>query len=155
MLLAGGEAREIVVDGSGMIMGRLASVVAKLLLAGWRVNVVNAEKIVLSGDPRMVVESYRTTVLGVKSHFSHKWRPKRPRTPQRLFKHAVRGMLPKNKARGRRALARLRVYVGVPDELKGREFVRFPEADASRLSSHYIELGAVARQLGWKGGVEK
>ncbi|BAN90565.1 50S ribosomal protein L13 [Aeropyrum camini] len=150
-----GESREIVVDGSGMIMGRLASLVAKLLLAGWSVKVVNAEKIVLSGDPKMVVESYRRTVLGVKSRFSHKWRPKRPRTPQRLFKHAVRGMLPRNKARGRVALSRLKVYVGVPEELKNRELVRFPEADASRLGAHFIELGAVARQLGWKGGVEK
>ncbi|MCE4603840.1 MAG: 50S ribosomal protein L13 [Aeropyrum sp.] len=151
MASGGGRDREIVVDGAGMVMGRLASIVAKLLMLGWKVHVVNSEKIVLSGDPTMVVNSYRRTVLGVRSHFSHKWRPKRPRTPQRLFKHAVRGMLPKNKAKGRQALSRLRVYVGVPESLKGKEVTRFPEADASRLGSTYVELGVVARQLGWRG----
>ncbi len=143
--------REIVVDASGQVLGRLASIVAKLLLLGWRVHVVNAEKMVLSGDPTMVVQAYKRTVLGVRSHYSHKWRPKRPRSPQRLFKYAVRGMLPKHNRRGREALSRLRVYVGVPKELEGREKVRFPEADASRLGRSYVELGRVAYELGWRG----
>lgn len=148
----GGLEREIVIDGSGMVLGRLASIVAKLLMMGWKVHVVNAEKIVLSGDPNMVINSYKATVLGVRSHFSHKWRPKRPRTPQRLFKHTVRGMLPKNKPKGREALSRLKVYVGVPPHLGTRKLVRVPEADASRLGSTFVELGAVAKQLGWRGG---
>ncbi len=146
--------REIVVDASGQVLGRLASIVAKLLLLGWKVHVVNVEKAVLSGDPVMVVQSYKRTVLGVRSHYSHKWRPKRPRSPQRLFKAAVKGMLPKHNARGREALKRLRVYVGVPRELKGAEAIRFPEADASRLSRGGVELARVARELGWRGGGE-
>ncbi len=143
--------RVLVVDGSGHVMGRLASIVAKLLLSGWRVHVVNAEKIVVSGNPKMVVDSYKRTVLNVRSHFSHKWRPKRPRTPQRLFKAAVKGMLPKDNRRGREALSRLRVYVGVPDEFSGSELVRFPEASADRLGKSYVELGRVAKELGWRG----
>lgn len=142
---------EVVIDGAGHIMGRLASRVAKMLLEGKRVVVVNAEKIILSGDPVMVVQSYKRTVLGVKSHYSHKWRPKRPRSPQRLFKKSVWGMLPKHNKRGREALKRLRVYVGVPEEYRGREMIRLPEAEASRLSRSYVELGVVARELGWRG----
>jgi len=46
--------REIVVDATGQVMGRLASIIAKLLLLGYKVHVVNVEKAVLSGDPHMV-----------------------------------------------------------------------------------------------------
>ncbi|MCE4599363.1 MAG: uL13 family ribosomal protein, partial [Desulfurococcales archaeon] len=80
-----GEERELVVDGSGMILGRLASIVAKKLLEGYRIHVVNAEKIVVSGDPVKLKQFYKRTILGVKSHYSHRLRPKRPRSPTRLF----------------------------------------------------------------------
>ncbi|MEB3860287.1 MAG: 50S ribosomal protein L13, partial [Desulfurococcales archaeon] len=102
----------------------------------------------------MVIESYKRTVLGVRSHFSHKWRPKRPRSPVRLFKHAVKGMLPKHNRRGREALKRLRAYVGVPAEYRGKSLSRIPQASSSRLSRWHVELGMVARQLGWRGGGE-
>ena len=146
------QVQEVIVDGTNMILGRLASRVAKLLLQGSRVYVVNVEKIVVSGRRNMVVQSYKRTVLGVKSHYSHRWRPKRPRSPVRLFKAAVWGMLPKNN-RGIRALKRLRAYIGVPEEFRNREFTRFPEADASRLSRPGVTLAVIARELGWRGAV--
>ena len=145
------QANTIVVDGDGMILGRLASRVAKLLLEGKRVVVVNVEKVVVSGDPVMVIQSYKRTVLGVRSHYSHKWRPKRPRSPIRLFKYTVRGMLPKHNKRGREALRRLKAFIGVPEEYKDAEKIRFPEADASRLSRGYVTLERIARELGWRG----
>ncbi len=144
--------REIVVDGSGQILGRLASIVAKKLLEGYRVTVVNVEKVVISGKPSEVVKAYKTTVLTVRSHHAHKWRPKRPRSPINIFKSSVKGMLPKNNKRGREALKRLKAYIGVPEEFKGKELVRFKEADASRLGRWYVELERVSRELGWKGG---
>jgi len=146
------QAAEVVVDGTNMVLGRLASRVAKLLLEGKRVYVVNVEKIVVSGRRNMVVQAYKRTVLGVKSHYSHRWRPKRPRSPIRLFKAAVWGMLPKNN-RGVKALKRLKAYIGVPEEFKEREVVRFPEADASRLSRPGVTLAIIARELGWRGVV--
>jgi large subunit ribosomal protein L13 len=144
----------IVVDGRGQILGRLASIIAKRLLEGKRVVVLNAQDIVVSGDPVMVIQSYKRTVLGVRSHYSHRLRPKRPRSPIRLFKAAVKGMLPKKNRRGREALRRLRVYVGVPREYQNVEAIRFAEADASRLGRSYVTLGRIARELGWRGEVE-
>jgi len=143
--------RVIVVDGTEQILGRLASIVAKKLLEGYTVVVVNVEKVVVSGKPSEVVKAYKRTVLGVKSHHAQRLRPKRPRTPTRLFKATVKGMLPKNNARGREALRRLRAYVGVPEEFQGAEMVRFKEADASRLARSYVQLARIAKELGWKG----
>ncbi|MEM1873042.1 MAG: 50S ribosomal protein L13, partial [Acidilobaceae archaeon] len=69
-----------------------------------------------------------------------------------IFKKTVWGMLPKN-MRGVRALKRLRAYSGIPDSLKDKSFTRFPEADASRLSSPpQATLALIARALGWRGG---
>jgi large subunit ribosomal protein L13Ae len=48
--------REVVVDGKGHILGRLASYVAKELLNGQRVVVVRCDKLAISGS------LYRTKV---------------------------------------------------------------------------------------------
>lgn len=144
----------IVVDGTGHILGRLASIIAKKLLNGENVVVVNVEKVVVSGRPSEVVKQYKQTILPIRSHHKHKWRPKRPRSPVRLFKSTVKGMLPKHNKRGREAFKRLKVYIGVPDEFKNKELVRFKEADASRLARGYVELGRIAKELGWKGEVQ-
>ena len=152
--MSANEPKEIVVDGKGMILGRLASIVAKRLLQGQRIIVVNAEHIVVSGDPVKVIQAYKRTILGVKSHYSHRLRPKRPRNPIRLFKDTVWGMLPKDNKRGREALKRLKVYIGVPLEYEKRKKIRFPEADSSKLSRSYVTLGRIAKELGWKGEIE-
>lgn len=149
-----GQAEEglLVIDGEGAILGRLASFVAKRLLEGRKVVVVNADKVAVSGDPTRLIQFYKDTVLGVRSHFSVRWRPKRPRSPQQLVRRAVRGMLPKNQ-RGLKAFSALRVYVGVPKEFSGKA-VRLPEdMTVQKLTkAKYATLAEIARQLGWKGG---
>jgi len=148
----GVEAKEVVIDGEGAILGRMASLIAKLLLEGHRVVVVNAEKVAVSGDPSRLIKFYRDTVLGVRSHYSHKWRPKRPRSPQRLVIKAVHGMLPKNK-KGEGALSRLRVFVGMPKEYAGKASKLPEEFTVAKLTkAKYATLGEIARQLGWKVG---
>ncbi|MEB3757950.1 MAG: 50S ribosomal protein L13 [Desulfurococcales archaeon] len=142
---------KIIVNGEGHILGRLSSIIAKKLLEGNEVVVVNVEKVIVSGEKRMVVDSYKK-ILGVKVHLSHKWRPKRPRSPIRLFKASVKGMLPKNNKKGREALSRLKVYIGVPDEFKNAEMVVFKDAYKDRLKTNkYVELSVIAKEMGWKG----
>ncbi len=142
---------KIIVNGEGHILGRLSSIIAKKLLEGNEVVVVNVEKVIVSGEKRMVVDSYKK-ILGVKVHLSHKWRPKRPRSPIRLFKASVKGMLPKNNKKGREALSRLKVYIGVPDEFNNAEMVVFKDAYKDRLKTNkYVELSVIAKEMGWKG----
>ncbi len=144
---------EIVIDASNAILGRLASVVAKMLLMGYKVIVVNAEKAVVSGEPKKVVESYKLLFKVKTLRNPYKTGIRRPRTPERLIKYAVKGMLPKNNPRGKKALKNLRVYVGIPEEVKGKEVKVIREASADRLKGKYITLGELAKQLGWKGVV--
>ena len=39
-----------IIDGEGLVLGRLASTVSKRLLNGEEITIVNAEKIIISGN---------------------------------------------------------------------------------------------------------
>lgn len=144
----------IVIDGTGAILGRLSSFVAKQLMQGKEVVIVNADKIVVSGNPVRLKQYYKQLILGVKSHLSEKWRPKRARSPQRLVEKAVKGMLPKN-AKGKEALRRLRVYVGVPASFSKAQLERLPSSMTyEKLNkTKYLTLAEIAKELGWRGEV--
>lgn len=143
--------KTLYIDATNQILGRLASIIAKKLLEGHRIIVVNAEKAVVSGERLRVIMGYKL-VEKVKTHYNpYKHGIRRPKSPHNIFKRTVRGMLPIDKPRGRNAYKRLRVYIGVPSELSDKEFIRFSEADALRLGHEYITLGEIAKELGWKG----
>ncbi len=142
--------RLLVIDASNLILGRMASIVAKKLLEGYKVVIVNAEKAVVSGEPKRVIASYQL-LLGVKTlRNPYKWGVRRPRTPDRIVRSAIRGMLPKNSPKGTRALKNLRVFIGVPEEYINREKITIPEADVSRLKGKYITVGEIAKHMGWR-----
>lgn len=145
------KSKTIYIDATNQILGRLASIIAKKLLEGYRVIVVNAEKAVVSGERLRVIRGYKL-VERVTTHYNpYKTGIRRPKSPHNILKRTVRGMLPMDKARGRNAYKRLRVYNGVPPELEKVEFTRFEEADVNRLGREYITLGEIAKELGWKG----
>jgi large subunit ribosomal protein L13 len=140
----------LVVDAEGAILGRLATTVAKSLLNGYKVYVVNAEKAVVSGNPQMIIESYRIWLEIKTLRNPYKWSPKRPRNPIAIVKKAVKGMLPKDSWRGIKAFKNLKVYIGFPEELKKYNVVKVAHT-SSRLSKGFITVGEIAKMLGWKG----
>lgn len=105
--------------------------IAKRLLEGYRIYVVNVEKAKVSGNKRSFFEEYKG-FLEIKSVRNPKHTPRHPRNPVTYVRSIVKGMLPMDKPKGIEAFKRLRVYAGYPDGIKG-EAVRFEEADASRL----------------------
>jgi large subunit ribosomal protein L13 len=137
----------LVVDGSGQILGRLASLVAKRLLEGERVIVVNSEKIVLSGRRGTIFREHDEW-MEVKGRANPRKGPKHFRRPEDIFRQVVRGMLPIKKAKGREALGRLRVHVGVPEDLSNVPKTAFREASASKLGGGFVTLGELSRYLG-------
>ena len=134
-----------VIDSSGLILGRLSSVVAKRLLDGETIAIVNAEHAIVSGSKVKTFADYlQSRQRGIKEQG-----PYYPKRPDRLLKRTVRGMLPYKRQRGRDALSRLKVYVGVPEEFKGEKMSELDDASMMRLStSKYIELGELCRKLG-------
>ena len=132
-----------VVDAEGHVLGRLASVVAKRLLKGEVVRVVNAEKAIILGDPKEIVARYRA-----RRRLNHPRKgPHYPRMPDGIVKRTVRGMLPYQEPRGRSALKRLRVYIGVPEDLRDAKMETLDDAIRAE-SEQFITVGDVARDLG-------
>ncbi len=133
------------IDGSDHIMGRLATYVAKQLLNGEDVVVVNTEKLVITGRKENILEDYKQRRARGKIRKG----PYYPRMPDRLFRRTVRGMMPYQEPKGRVAYKRLKVYIGVPRELEGVKAKKVENAlDKGAIRKMY--LGDVSRWLGAK-----
>lgn len=143
----------IVVDASNCISGRLCSKISKLLLQGNRVSVVNAEKAMVSGNKYKTIDSYkeRLEVGSVTNPINGPFHPRRPDT---IITKMVRGMIPKRKTSGMESFKKLRVYIGIPNELKNSTMQTFDDAKITKPESFYITMGEVAKQIGWKGVVQ-
>ena len=112
----------LIVDAEGQTLGRFASKVAYLIRGkhkpnftphadcGDNVIVINAEKIVLSGNKLEVKEYIRHTGYpgGQRILTAREIQAKHP---ERLIEKAVKGMLPKNKL-GNALYKNMKVYVG-------------------------------------------
>ncbi len=144
----------IVVDASNQVLGRLASMVARKVLEGYRVYVINVEKAVISGKRERVIAGYKLLEKVRTLRNPYRQGIRRPRRPDRIFKRTVRGMLPMDKSKGREALKRLKAYIGVPKDLTNVTPIKFPEADASRIRGSFITLSELAKSLGWRERVE-
>lgn len=139
----------MIIDGEGLIMGRLASKVSKTLLSGESVTVLNAERIIISGSKEWAYARYKQRVDRKSISNPRDMGPKFPRRPDDIFRRAVRGMVPYRKPTGRKAFKSLRVYVGIPKEFEGQETTRIPEAEPKNVPKS-IEVGKVSTLLGSK-----
>lgn len=143
-------AKIIVVDAQGHIAGRLSSHVAKSLLNGNKVIVLNAEKALLSGSKSSILNEY-SKKLEIGSVISPRHGPFHPRRPDTILRRMIRGMIPRRKAKGLEAFKKLRVYIGIPEQYKYLEKTKFEDAIAKKPLSFYLTLGELASRLGWKG----
>jgi len=109
----------IYVDATNLVLGRMASSVAKLLLRGESVYVVNAEKAVILGNPKATKVSFREK----RDRGDPYHGPFYPKRPDMIVRRVVRGMMPYTTARGKEAFKRLRVFISIPDELKDKQFM--------------------------------
>jgi large subunit ribosomal protein L13 len=139
----------VVVDATNCIAGRMCSHVSKLLLQGNRVAIVNAEKAMLSGNRYKTIELYKEH-LSINSVTNPIHGPFHPRRPDTILSKMVRGMVPKRKPGGIAAFKRLRVYMGVPERMKGAKMESFADSKITKPESYYISIGEVAKQIGWK-----
>ena len=145
--------KQIVIDATNCISGRICSHVSKLLLQGNRVTIVNAEKAMLSGHRYKTIQLYKEH-LEINSVTNPIHGPFHPRRPDTILTKMVRGMIPKRKSSGIEAFKRLRVYIGIPESLKNSEMKYYDDSKITKPSSYYITVGEVAKEIGWSGGVE-
>lgn len=116
----------LVIDADGLVLGRLASEVAKILRGknkpmytpfldtGDYVIVVNAAKMLLTGN-KLDQKLYRYHTQHPGGLKEVKYRVLMQKNPEKILELAVKGMLPKN-ALGRAMFKKLHVYAGAEHE---------------------------------------
>jgi len=134
------------VDASGLVLGRAASVIAKRLLNGEFIVVVNAEKAVVTGSRKQIIDFY----TAARARGSVRSGPHFPRYPDRIFRRTVRGMVPHLKTRGKEAMDRLEVHIGVPEPFQGQKGETLPKAHPKPALRPPLTLAEVTRLLGAK-----
>ncbi len=147
-----------IIDASDTVLGRLASVVAKRLLANEneKIIIVNAEHSVISGNPKVTIEKYKR-----RSKIRTKTNPLRgpfyPKTSSGIVRRSVRGMLPWKKPSGKNAMKRLKVFVGVPPEFSGQPIERFldPKVSGKKIKRSRITVGEIASRIGGQSELER
>ena len=116
------EAKWHLVDAEGKTLGRVASHVAKLLRGKHKVTftpnadlgdfvvIVNAAKVKLTGKRSELKEYFHYTGYPGGATYE-KFQEVIRRHPERVFEHAVKGMLPHNRL-GRQIIKKMKVYAG-------------------------------------------
>ena len=141
--------RPIVVNTTNHIAGRLASHVAKLLIQGNRVTLVNCEKIMYSGNRDNLIQEYRE-FLEINSIINYKHGPVHYRRPDTIIAKMIRQMLPfDRKPSGKLAFQRLRTYIGTPNDTKPLEKTQFEKALIKKAAANYTSLAEICRVIGW------
>jgi large subunit ribosomal protein L13 len=113
----------LLVDGAGLVVGRLAAIVATRLRGkhkpmytpnldcGDNIIIVNAEKVLLTGNKakNQVYHWHTGYIGGIKERTPGEFLA--GKTPERVIENAIKRMLPRGPL-GKHQFANLRVYVG-------------------------------------------
>ncbi len=111
-----------IIDGTGARLGRLSSYVAKQALKGEKIAVVNCKDVIISGKKKSIEKDF----LIKRSRIGHSQKgPKHHKSPRRIVKRAIRGMLPNHrKGRGKKAFKRIKCYKEIPGEFREKKLIK-------------------------------
>ena len=131
-----------IIDAEGAILGRMCTNVAKRLLGGEQISIVNSEKAIITGKKSAIKKRYKQK----RDVGTYRKGPFFPRMPDRLVKRSVRGMIPYQTPHGRTAYKKLKCYIGVPKEFEGKSFEKID--DAKKQPIEYMTVDEVSKFLG-------
>ena len=137
----------MIIDANNLILGRMASFVAKKALLGEKVDIINAEEAVITGNRKWILAhnvQKRDRGIPLKGPYMQK-------SPDRFVRRAIRGMLPYKKEKGRSAYSRIKCYIGVPDDLKEKKAETVESANIIKLPNvKFIKVKELCKLLGAK-----
>lgn len=133
----------IVINAEKHILGRMSTNVAKRILNGEDVIIVNAEKAIITGNRDMIFDNYTAKYKRGKQING----PFFPKRADLIVKRTVRGMIPFKSSHGREVYRHLKVFVGVPKDLVSAKMEQV-EAATNLWTDKYVTVGEVAEHLG-------
>ncbi|MEX0932626.1 MAG: 50S ribosomal protein L13 [Candidatus Pacearchaeota archaeon] len=119
-----------VIDGKGLVLGRLASYAAKEAIKGDEIVVLNCQDVIVSGNRKNIESNFleKRTKVG-----SGQKGPKHSRLNEKIVKRTIRGMIPNHrKGRGKEIFGKIKCYVGIPKEFESAEKDNFKTQTKSK-----------------------
>lgn len=136
----------MIIDATELILGRMASYVAKKALLGEKIDIVNCEKAVITGSRADILSRYYQKKEKGRNPYKG---PFFPKASDRIVRRTIRGMLPYKQEKGRKAFESVMCYVSIPSQFKDKNLETIPKANASKLKNYkYITVGEVAKHMG-------
>ena len=143
-------------DAKDKILGRFCSSVAKRVLLGEKIVIINAKDAIISGTKKNIHERYLAK-LNISTATNPRRGPFWPRRPDTFMRKVIKQMLPRKKLRGKEAIRRVHVYITeIPERFRNRYQKLTKDeilnVDKSRLSYYnkYITLENLCDRIGWK-----
>lgn len=133
-----------IIDAEGAVLGRMCTTVAKRLLNGEEIAVINTEKAIVTGKKAMIKAHYKQE----REVGTYRKGPFFPRMPDRIVKRTIRGMIPYQSPHGRTAFKRLKCYMGIPKEFSGKTFEKVK--DAEKHPADFMTIQELSQSLGAK-----
>ena len=131
-----------IIDAQGAVLGRLGTTVAKRLLNGEEIAVINSEKAIILGKKAEIKQRYKQK----REVGTYRKGPFFPRMPDRLVKRSIRGMIPYQTPHGRAAFKRLKCYIGIPKEFEGQKHETVPSA--MKKPAEFMTIQELSQSLG-------
>jgi large subunit ribosomal protein L13 len=110
--------KELIIDATSASLGRIASFAAKQALLGKSVIIVNCKDAIITGRKSFTVNDYQKTRARRSSSMKG---PNFPKSPERILKRTIRGMLPYKKGKGAATFKKILCYNETPKEFEGKE----------------------------------
>ena len=137
----------MIIDANNLILGRMASYVAKKALLGNKIDIVNCEKSIVIGKRKQILAKYHKRMQrGVQAKG-----PFLPKMPDRFVIRTIRGMLPYKTAKGSLVLKNIKCHVGIPDKFKNEKIETIKNEDILNLDAiDFVKVNDLCRSLGGK-----
>tara|TARA_Y100000034_G_C6809105_1_gene363501 strand:+ start:506 stop:928 length:423 start_codon:yes stop_codon:yes gene_type:complete len=135
----------MIINGENLILGRLGTLTAKQALLGDKIDIINAEKIVIVGKKENILANY-------KQKFNRKTPVKGPfipRMPDRFVRRVIRNMLPFKKERGKKAFKNIMCHIGTPDKFKNEKTETFDNINVLKSNNiNFTTIGTLCKLMG-------
>ena len=135
----------MIIDATNLVLGRMSTHIAKAALLGNKVEIVNCQGAVVTGNKQDIIEDYTArTKRGEPFHG-----PFYPRKEDMLVRRSIRGMMPWKTARGKLAYKNILCYIGIPEHLKDKKAETIKEANISNVKkAKYLSIGEICKYIG-------
>lgn len=103
-----------IIDGKDAVLGRLASYVARNVIKGEDIIVLNCGEVLVTGGKKNLLDEFQKKRKRVGSGQKG---PKVSKSSEKIVKKAIRGMLPNHRrGKGKEAYKRIKCYESVPEK---------------------------------------